>query len=92
MDLSNPQIIQYAYILVFIGIFYFFLIRPQQKQAKNKKLLIDSLNVKDKIVTIGGIYGTIMKVKENSIVLKIAEKVEIEILKSSVGFKQNYPE
>lgn len=92
MDLSNPQIIQYAYILVFIGIFYFFLIRPQQKQAKKKKLLIESLNVKEKVVTIGGIYGTIMKVKDNSVILKIAEKVEIEILKSSVGFKQNESE
>jgi len=67
------------------GMMWFLLIRPQQQAAKKKKQLIESLNVKDDVVTIGGIYGTILKVKEETVILRIAEKVEIEILKNAVN-------
>lgn len=89
LDANTLNIIS---ILVFVGIFYVFLIRPQQKQAKKKKQLMESLGTKDQVVTIGGIYGTIVKVKEKTVVLKIAEKVEIEVLKTAIGFKQGEAE
>ncbi|MFZ3172266.1 MAG: preprotein translocase subunit YajC [Carboxydocellales bacterium] len=89
MDFSNAQLMNFLSVAVFIGIFYFLLIRPQQKQAKKKKELLESLETKDQVVTIGGIYGTIMKVKDKTIILKIADKVEIEVLKSAVGLKQD---
>jgi preprotein translocase subunit YajC len=89
VDFSNAQLMNFLSVAVFIGIFYFLLIRPQQKQAKKKKELLESLETKDQVVTIGGIYGTIMKVKDKTIILKIADKVEIEVLKSAVGLKQD---
>ena len=75
-------------IILFIAIFYFVLIRPQQKQTKQRKELVESLKVKDEVVTIGGVYGTIMKVKDTTVILKIADNVEVEILKTAIGYKQ----
>ena len=92
MNISNPQVMNVLSIVVFIAIFYFLLIRPQQKQAKKKKELLESLETKEQVVTVGGIYGTIMRVKDKSVILKIAEKVEIEVLKSAIGYKQNEAE
>ena len=72
--------------LIFIGvIFYFLLIRPQQKQRKELQKLITSLKTGDKVVTTGGIHGMISNVKERTVLLKIAENVKIEIDKSSVA-------
>lgn len=69
--------------LIFI-IFYFLLIRPQQKKQKEHQKLLESLSKGDRVVTSGGIYGTVIGVKENIVVLKIAEDVKIEVAKSAV--------
>lgn len=69
--------------LIFI-IFYFLLIRPQQKKSKEHQKLMDSLTKGDRVVTSGGIYGTVIGVKEGIVVLKIAEEVKIEVAKSAV--------
>ena len=70
--------------LIFV-IFYFLLIRPQQKKQKEHQNLLESLRKGDRVVTSGGIYGTVVGVKENIVVLKIAENVKIEIAKSAVS-------
>jgi preprotein translocase subunit YajC len=64
-------------ILIFV-IFYFLLIRPQQKRAKEQKAMLDSLKKGDKIITTGGIYGIIEEVKQNTIVVKVAENVRVK--------------
>lgn len=74
-----------VYIAFFIGIFYFLLIRPQQKQKKQRGDMMSRLQVNDEIYTVGGILGTITRIKENTIWLRVSDKVEIEILKSSIG-------
>ena len=72
--------------LIFIGvIFYFLLIRPQQKQRKEQQALISSLKTGDKVVTSSGIYGLISNVKETTVLLKIADNVKIEIDKAAVA-------
>ncbi len=72
--------------LIFIGvIFYFLLIRPQQKQRKEQQKLISALKTGDKIVTSSGIYGLISNVKETTVLLKVADNVKIEIDKASVA-------
>jgi preprotein translocase subunit YajC len=72
--------------LVFIGIiFYFLLIRPQQKQRKEQQKLIEALKVGDKVVTAAGIYGLISSVKDKTVMLKVADNVKIEIDKVSVA-------
>ena len=58
------------YMVVIIGAFYFLLIRPQRKKAKEEKKMRDSLQVGDDIVTIGGIYGRVISLKEDTIVIE----------------------
>ena len=70
-------------ILIFI-IFYFFLIRPQQKKVKEHKAMVESLKKGDKIVTSGGITGTVERLIDNDKVeVEIAENVKVEIVRST---------
>ena len=70
-------------ILIFV-IFYFFLIRPQQKKVKEHKLMVESLKRGDKVVTSGGITGTVERLIDNDKVeVEIAENVKVEIVKST---------
>lgn len=73
------------YLLLFFAIIYFMMIRPQQKQQKKRQQMINSLEINNRIVTIGGIHGTIKKIKDKTVTIKVADHVEIEILKSAVG-------
>jgi preprotein translocase subunit YajC len=83
-EAPNP-ITQFA-PLIFIGvIFYFLLIRPQQKQRKEQQKLIESLKTGDKVVTASGIHGLISNVKERTVLLKVADNVKIEIDKAAVA-------
>ena len=77
------------YMGVFFAIMYFFMIRPQQKQNKQRKAMLESLRVGDKIISIGGIYGKIGKVKEDSVIIQIADKVEIELTKNGIASVEN---
>jgi len=71
-------------IAIMIGIFYFLVIRPNQKQQQALKDLIASLKAGDEIVTNGGIIGKIKEVRESSYIIQSAEKSFIEIGKSAV--------
>ncbi|MCL1975291.1 MAG: preprotein translocase subunit YajC [Firmicutes bacterium] len=73
------------YLVIMVVIFYFLLIRPQQRQKKQRTSMMDSLNVGDEIYTAGGILGTITRIKEQTIWLRISDKCEIELLKTSIG-------
>jgi len=70
-------------ILIFV-IFYFFLIRPQQKKVKEHKSMVESLKRGDKVITSGGITGTIERIIDNDKVeVEIAENVKVEIVKAT---------
>lgn len=71
-------------ILMFV-IFYFLLIRPQQKKAKEHREMIGSLKKGDRIITSGGIYGTITGVEDNTITVEIAEKVRVKVSRGNVA-------
>jgi preprotein translocase subunit YajC len=77
------------YMAVFFGIMYLFMIRPQQKQAKQRQAMLNSLRANDKIITAGGIYGKIKKVKDNSVIVQVADKVEIEVSKAGIASVEN---
>jgi preprotein translocase subunit YajC len=81
---GNPLMMFVPIIMVFI-VFYLLLIRPQQKKQQEHKKMIDAVGKGDKIVTNGGIYGVVADVKEHIIVLKIAENVKIEVVKSAIA-------
>jgi preprotein translocase subunit YajC len=71
-------------IVAMIGIFYFLFIRPQQKQQKELRNLRDGLKKDDRVVTSGGIHGTVAAVKGDVVSLRIAEGVKIDVDKTAV--------
>ncbi len=72
------------WILIF-GIFWFLFIRPQQKKQKQHQEMVDNLKAGDDVVTIGGIRGKILKVKEDYLVIRIAPEVNVNIIPSAIG-------
>ena len=72
-------------ILMFL-IFYFLLIRPQQKKIKEHKEMLASLRKGDKVVTAGGIHGIITNISDNTVTLEIAPKVRIKLQKGSISY------
>jgi preprotein translocase subunit YajC len=75
------------FFLVFIfAIFYFMLIRPQQKQQKKHLEMINNLNKNDEVVTIGGLHGTIINVKEKTFVIRVDDNVKVEVDKSAISY------
>lgn len=70
--------------LIFL-VFYFLLIRPQQKQQQQLQQMRNSLRTGEKIMTSGGIFGTIESISQDSVTVKVADKVKIEVAKSAVA-------
>ncbi len=68
-----------------IVVFYFFMIRPQNKKQKEAQRMLDNLKKGDKVVTIGGIRGTVLSVKEQTVIVKVDETTKIEFSKSAVS-------
>jgi preprotein translocase subunit YajC len=71
------------FVLIF-GIFYMLVLRPQAKKQRDLAKMIDSLKQGDRVLTTGGLYGTVIGVKENVAVLKIADQVKVEVAKSAI--------
>jgi len=70
-------------VLIFV-VFYFFMIRPQSKRQKEIKKQREAMQVGDKVVTTGGIYGKVKEIKETTVIVEIAENVRIKVDKNSV--------
>jgi preprotein translocase subunit YajC len=68
-----------------ILIFYFMIIRPQQKRAKERQKLIDSMKKGDKVVTASGIYGTIAGLDEKTVLVQIADNVKVKLDRSAIA-------
>lgn len=81
---ANPLAALIPFIPILI-IFYFLLIRPQQKKQKEFQKMLGQLKKNDKVVTVGGIHGVILGVKEHAITVKIADNVKVEMDKSGVA-------
>lgn len=81
----SQQTVSILYIVALFAILYFLMIRPQQQRQKKHQEMIKSLRPDDRVTTVGGIFGTIIKLKEDSIILRIADNVRIEILKTAIS-------
>jgi preprotein translocase subunit YajC len=68
-----------------ILIFYFMIIRPQQKRAKERQKLIESMKKGDKVITSGGMYGTIAGLDEKTVLLEIADKIKVKLDRSAIA-------
>jgi preprotein translocase subunit YajC len=71
-------------LVIMFAIFYFLLIRPQQKRAKQHKELVEALKIGDQVVTAGGIHGKVAALQENVITLEVATGVKIKVSRSSI--------
>ncbi|MGB9764524.1 MAG: preprotein translocase subunit YajC [Candidatus Saccharicenans sp.] len=81
---SNLLVGLLPFILVFV-IFYLLIILPQRKKQKQHQQMVENLRPGDRIITSGGIFGTVMDVHPDRIELKIAANVKVDILKSAVA-------
>jgi len=76
---------QFIPLVLMFAIFYFLLIRPQQKKAKEHKAMLDALKKGDSAITAGGIYGKVMSVEDNIVGLEVATGVVIKIAKEHIA-------
>lgn len=83
--IANPLVQLFPLALIFI-IFYFLLIRPQKQKEKEHRKMLAGISKNDEIVTLGGIHGTIVNVKDKTVTLRIDDNVKMEIEKSSVAY------
>jgi preprotein translocase subunit YajC len=72
-------------IILIIAVFYFLLIRPQQKRARQHRELVSSVDVGDRVVTIGGLHGTVRSVDEDTLRLEIGPNMDITVAKQAVS-------
>jgi preprotein translocase subunit YajC len=82
---QGGQIMAFLPLILLFAVFYFLLIRPQQKRAKTHKQFIENLKKGDRVVTSGGMYGTITGVTDDSVTVEVAEKVRVKVLKSAIA-------
>lgn len=83
-----PQANAASYLLLWVPlilIFYFIVLRPQKQEQKRHQEMLQKLNKNDEIITTSGIHGTIVNVKDKSLILRIDDNVKIEIEKSAVA-------
>lgn len=86
LQASSGAVVQQMVIIgLIIVVFYFFMIRPQQKKQKEQKKFRENLGVGDEVVTIGGCYGKIVQVNEDTIVLDVDRGVKLTFTKDSVS-------
>ena len=71
-------------LILLFAVFYFLLIRPQQKRAKQHKTFMENLKKGDTVITSGGLYGKITGITDEAITMEIAEKVRVKVSKSAV--------
>jgi len=87
MEQSQPAALVQLLPLIFLFVvFYFLLIRPQRKKQIEHQKMIESLKKNDEVVTVGGIHGTIINVKEKTFIIRVDDNVKIEVDKSSVAY------
>lgn len=74
------------WLLIFFGLMYFLMIRPQQKQKKQREELLNNLEKGDKVVTIGGIHGKIVSLSDDDMILEVAPNTRMTFQRTAVGF------
>jgi preprotein translocase subunit YajC len=85
MDPKNP-LIQFLPFLLIFGIFYLLLIMPMRRRQKKQQELLSKLTKGDRVITNGGIFGTVVAVEDDKLTLRIAEpKVDIQVARSAVA-------
>ncbi len=85
----SPQVVNLLFIVGMILIFYFFMIRPQQQKQKKQRKFSESLKKGDKVVTIGGMHGTIYALEDTTVLMEIDRGVKVRLDKASLSFENS---
>ena len=85
-------LMNFAPIILIFVVFYFLLIMPQQKKAKEHKAMLDAIDKGDEVVTTGGIHGKVVGVAENVLTLEIADKVKIKVSREYIAYRKTAAE
>ena len=83
--MSSQALIQYLPIVVIVIAFYFILIRPQQRRQKERNLMLKALQPGAKVVTIGGIHGTVTEMDDQTVTLRVADNTRLTFERSAVN-------
>lgn len=89
---ATASIMQFIPLLFIFVIFYFLLIRPQKAKEKERRRMVDNLKKNDEVVTSSGMHGTVINVKEKTLVLRIDDNVKVEMEKSCVAYVKKIAE
>lgn len=81
----NPALAQFVPLVLIFSVMYFLLIRPQMKQQRDLATLQSKLKKNDEVVTLSGIHGTVVNVKDSVVTLRVDENVRIDVDRSSIG-------
>jgi len=81
----NPILSMLPIVFIFL-VFYFIVIIPQKKQKKQHMDMIDNLKKNDEVVTVGGVHGVIVNVKDKTFVLRVDDNVKVEVDKSAISY------
>jgi preprotein translocase subunit YajC len=87
-DTTTSTIYMVVFLVLIFAMFYFLMIRPQRKRQKEHQQLMEELRRGDRVVTVGGIYGVIDSVSEDSVVIKLESGATMRVAKGSVALKQ----
>ena len=87
-DTTSSTIYMIVFLVLIFGVFYFLIIRPQRKKQQDQQKLLSDLRPGDRVITIGGIYGRIESIREDSVILKIESGATIRVTRSGIAGKQ----
>jgi preprotein translocase subunit YajC len=82
---SSAVMTQLLFFAAIFAIFYFLLIRPQQKQKRDRETMLTALKKGDRVVTTGGLHGTIAGIDDQKVVLRVADQVKLEVDRAAIG-------
>jgi len=82
---GGSAMVQLAFFAAIFAIFYFLLIRPQQKQKRERETMLSAVKPGDRVVMSSGLHGTVVKLSDNAVTLKVADQVRLEFDRSAIG-------
>ena len=82
---SGSMMVQLAFFAAIFAIFYFLLIRPQQKQKRQREIMLSAVKPGDRVVMSSGLHGTVVKLSEHGVTLKVADQVRLEFDRTAIG-------
>ena len=82
---SQGVMMQLLFFAAIFAIFYFLLIRPQQRQRKERESLLSTVKAGDRVVMTSGLHGTVVKLSEHSVTVKVADQVRLEFDRTAIG-------